>query len=124
VNWFYAHYEWVIGVVLVPIAVIFIKQWLGSSPKTEDKTVAQLQQENVELRKALDASEGKLRLRDSIEKRGTLFYKHSESDPICPVCWQRDERIVYLPPSYQWSGGIRRDCQVCHETSWEVPMRR
>lgn len=83
----------------------------------------ELQNENTELRKALEAAEDKLRIRNSIEKRGVLFYKRGETEPICPVCRQRDEKVVYLPPSYTWSGGVRRDWQVCHQTSWEVPMR-
>jgi hypothetical protein len=123
VNWLSAHYEWVIGVVLVPIAIVFIKHRLDASRKPLDKTKPQLEKENTELRKALDAAERKLRLRDSIERRGALFYKGDENEPICPVCWQRDEKVVYLPPSYTWNGGVRRDCQVCHQTSWEVPMR-
>lgn len=84
----------------------------------------ELQQEKMELRKALDAAESKLRARDKIEKRGQLFYKRDDPEPICPVCWQRDERIVYLPQSQEWNGGIRRDCRVCKEVIWEVPMQR
>jgi hypothetical protein len=34
VIWLAAHYEWVIGVVLVPIVVVFIKRLLEPSPKT------------------------------------------------------------------------------------------
>jgi hypothetical protein len=41
VNWLFAHYEWVIGVVLAPIVVVFIKHWLDSSRKTATNTVTQ-----------------------------------------------------------------------------------
>jgi hypothetical protein len=34
VNWFAAHYEWVVGVVLVPIVIVFIKRLLEPSHKT------------------------------------------------------------------------------------------
>jgi hypothetical protein len=133
VNWFSAHYEWVVGVVLLPIILLFIKHQLDASRKTADRvmpqsqkedTILQLQKENMELRQALDAAESKLRIRDSIEKGGPLFYKRGETEPLCPVCWQRDAKVVYLPPSYTWNGGVRRDCQVCRQTSWEVPMQR
>ncbi|MGA8220560.1 MAG: hypothetical protein WB780_02825 [Candidatus Acidiferrales bacterium] len=40
-NWLSAHYQWVIGVVLVPIVLIFIKHWLDSSRKTATNAVTQ-----------------------------------------------------------------------------------
>lgn len=40
-NWLSAHYQWVIGVVLVPIIAIIIKHWLDSSRKAATNTVTQ-----------------------------------------------------------------------------------
>jgi hypothetical protein len=70
------------------------------------------------------AATEKLSLREKISRRGTAgyFYLDGDNDPLCPVCWERDAKIVHLPQSEKWNGGIRRDCNECEKTHWEVPM--
>jgi hypothetical protein len=63
-------------------------------------------------------------LRAGIERRGEFGYwfKHGESDPLCPKCYEETGKQIFLPPSEPWSGRVRRDCRVCHHTYWEKPM--
>lgn len=80
-------------------------------------TVLDLDEENRKLKLQLEA-------RQEVERKGPFGYwfKKDQTDPLCPKCYEGENKIVYLEPSQPWSGGIRRDCRVCNDTTWEVPI--
>jgi hypothetical protein len=84
--------------------------------------VLDLQREKFELLQALSAAKLKLSTRESVTKKGQYFYKAGDDDPLCPICWSKDEKMVFLPPAREWNGGIRRDCNACQSTLWDRPM--
>ena len=59
-----------------------------------------------------------------VERKGDFGYwfKRGETDPLCPKCYEGSGKITYLPKPETWSGGVRRDCRICGDTTWEVPM--
>ena len=46
-----------------------------------------------------------------------FYYESGDTDPLCPICWEKDERKVHLrPPITKTSGIAVRKCLVCkHE---------
>lgn len=41
------------------------------------------------------------------------FYQDGDDRPMCPKCWQKDRRAVYMGQQQIWRGGVRRTCPVC-----------
>jgi hypothetical protein len=84
----------------------------------------ELQTDLTTARAELEAAEAKLSLREKLTRRGpaNYFYLQGETDPLCPVCWERDGRLTHLPASEHWGGGVRRDCKICQAVHWEIPM--
>jgi hypothetical protein len=79
--------------------------------------VLELDEENRSLKQQMSA-------RSELERRSEFGYwfKHGETDPLCPKCYEGSGKLVYLPKAETWSGGIRRDCRICGDITWEVPM--
>jgi len=79
--------------------------------------VLELDEENRWLKQQISA-------RAELERRGEFGYwfKRGETDPLCPRCYEGSGKLVYLPKAETWSGGIRRDCRICGDITWEVPM--
>jgi len=79
------------------------------------RAMLDLEDENRSLR-------GKLAERQKL-KRDPLFgywFKDGESDPLCPKCFEGDEKIVYLPPVVEWANGsLHRRCRVCNSDHTE-----
>jgi hypothetical protein len=91
------------------------------------QAVLDLQAELVEAKKQLSDALAKLDVRHSIHKRGEYFYKGGDEEPLCPKCWQQNDKLVYLSavksnPSY---AAFRR-CVVCKElfVEREAPTQR
>jgi hypothetical protein len=41
-------------------------------------------------------------------------YKEGDDEPLCPRCFQKDQKVVYLPPVEQYGNkGLLRKCVVC-----------
>ena len=54
----------------------------------------------------------------------TNYYFQGDEGPYCQPCYDTQAKLVALPPSEPWSGGIRRECPVCHEYFYEKRMDR
>lgn len=54
----------------------------------------------------------------------TNYYFQGDEGPYCQPCYDTKGKLVTLPPSEPWSGGIRRECPVCHEYFYEKRMDR
>lgn len=52
----------------------------------------------------------------------TNYYFQGNEGPYCQPCYDTKAKLVALPPSEPWNGGIRRECPVCHEYSYEKRM--
>ena len=50
------------------------------------------------------------------------YFAEDDPDPLCPKCYEASGKIIHLPASKPWSGGIRRDCIECRQTFWEKSM--
>ena len=81
------------------------------------------QMELVKAKQELQAAIEKLSLQEKLTRRGpaNYYYLGEETDPLCPVCWERDRKVIHLPRAEPWSGGIRRDCHVCSTVHWDKP---
>jgi hypothetical protein len=42
--------------------------------------------------------------------------------PYCQPCYDDKKKLVALTPAEQWSGGVRRQCLVCHHFFYEKKM--
>jgi hypothetical protein len=63
--------------------------------------VMEQQTELASARQQLQAATDKLSLREKLTRRGPAHYYflQGENDPLCPICWERDGRLVHLPPA-------------------------
>ena len=79
--------------------------------------ILDLEEENRELKHKLNKQE-------VLERKGEFGYwfKSGEDDPLCPKCYEGNGKLVYLPKSEPWNGGIKRECRVCGYTTLEQPM--
>jgi len=80
--------------------------------------ILDLKGENDKLREKLDQQQ-------NIRRSGEFgyFFNGAESDPLCPVCYERDGKPIHLPKAIPWSGGIMRLCKVCDHQFWEKPQQ-
>jgi hypothetical protein len=73
--------------------------------------VFDLAQENADLRKKID-QRGALNRNSS----SGFFFQEGDPDPFCPVCFERDEKLIHLGHAGAIYGGEERACKVCGNT--------
>jgi hypothetical protein len=49
------------------------------------------------------------------------YYFVGEKGPYCQPCYADKRNLVELMPPQEWSGGIRRKCEVCGKYFYEKP---
>lgn len=76
--------------------------------------VYELAEENRSLREQLDQKAKIARNREF-----GYYFAEGAPDPLCPKCYEGNEKLVHLSASKEWKGGIRRICIECRETFWE-----
>src|SRR5579864_3565403 len=85
-----------------------------------------LSQENLELKRKLETSREKAEQREKLQLRrvGECNYYFMDGDevPFCPKCYEDKGKLAHLTNSEPWDGGVRRDCRICNEAFYEVPM--
>ena|SRR5207248_596566 len=76
-----------------------------------------LEEENHNLKRELAE-----RRRVMAERKGVFGYwfKEGETDPLCPVCCERDDALSYLSQVQHVKQGSRRVCPVCQAVFWEL----
>lgn len=79
--------------------------------------VLDLDEENRSLKKQLDQKAKVARNREF-----GYYFMEDDPDPLCPKCYESDGKLVHLPASKEWNGGVRRICIECRETFWEKQM--
>jgi hypothetical protein len=86
--------------------------------------VFDLQQCNLKLQKEVADLRYLNNSDQSMVLRSPFNYYYCAEDPVpfCPTCWENDHKQIHLPEARPWSGGIRRDCRVCHQAYWEKPI--
>jgi hypothetical protein len=80
-------------------------------------------QENDELKRKISAlecppEEKKPELR---QVGSANFYFVGETGPYCQPCYDGRGKLVALTPPEQRSGGVRRECVLCHAHFYEKP---
>ena len=82
-----------------------------------DRQMAALEEENRNLRRELAE-----RRRVMAERKGVFGYwfKEGETDPLCPVCCERDDALSYLSQVEHVEKGSRRVCGTCQSVFWEL----
>jgi len=82
-----------------------------------DRQMAALEEENRNLRRELAE-----RRRVMAERKGVFGYwfKEGETDPLCPVCCERDDALSYLSQLEHVPEGSRRVCPTCQSVFWEL----
>jgi hypothetical protein len=89
------------------------------------EVISRLSDENKELKQQPETQKHP-REEPELKQLGDTHYyylKGGSDGPYCQSCYVVNKRLVKLPESETWSGGLRRDCPVCHGTSWERRMR-
>jgi hypothetical protein len=59
----------------------------------------------------------------SVHRKGQFgyFFVEGDPDPLCPHCFEKDDKQIHLPALHEWNGGLRRLCRSCHNEFWERP---
>ncbi len=72
--------------------------------------------------RVLDLDEENRKLREKLAQRESVkhdpvssyYFKDGEPDsPLCPTCYENNDKMIHLPKSYTDSAGTRRSCNVC-----------
>ena len=50
------------------------------------------------------------------------YYFAGDKGPYCQPCYDEKGKRIFLTPPQEWSGGIRRKCEVCNKFFYEKPM--
>lgn len=50
------------------------------------------------------------------------YYFAGNKGPYCQPCYDEKGKRIFLTPPQQWSGGVRRKCEVCNKYFYEKPM--
>ena len=50
------------------------------------------------------------------------YYFVGDKGPYCQPCYDGKEKLVMLTPPQDWSGGVRRKCEICNKFFYEKPM--
>jgi hypothetical protein len=79
--------------------------------------VYELAEENRSLREQLN-----LKAKITRTSQFGYYFAEGDADPFCPKCYEANGKLIHLPASKPWSGGIRRDCVECRQTFWEKSM--
>jgi hypothetical protein len=80
--------------------------------------------------RVLELDEENRSLRQQLAKKAAVrrdpqfgyYFAECDPDPLCPKCYESSNKLIHLPHSQTWSGGVRRDCLECQSTFWEVEM--
>ena len=56
------------------------------------------------------------------EPHGYFFFKDKADQPLCPRCIQsQPSNPVFLSPVFDYNGGTKRTCIICHWANVETP---
>jgi hypothetical protein len=59
-----------------------------------------------------------------IEPHGYFFYKDKPQQPLCPKCFQsQPSNPVFMSPLFNYNGGTKRTCIICHWANVETPSQ-
>ena len=87
------------------------------------EVINRLLDENKELKRRLEHQQHPPEKPKLKQVGDTNYYFLSDDDgPYCQRCYDKNEKLVKLPPPENWNGGLRRDCPVCDVTFWDRRM--
>jgi len=79
-----------------------------------------LQEENLQLKseahsaaKQLAPLEEQLNNKTQLRHEPPVYYRLDDEVPFCPLCWERDSKLIHLIVSRSQSGGVYGECKVC-----------
>jgi len=75
----------------------------------------ELQEQNLALRERVVALESELKQSKNLKFDGGLYYMHGDPDPFCPLCYERDKKLIHLVKNGQQEG-YWPSCLVCNES--------
>ena len=60
-------------------------------------------------------------VRSKPEMRPPFNYYYQADDPVpmCPKCWESENKKIHLSEAERFMGSMRRLCRLCHEVYWE-----
>jgi len=82
-----------------------------------DRQLGALEEENRELKRQLAERQKVMATRKGVFG---YWFKEGETDPLCPVCCERDDTVSYLSQVQHVPQGSRRVCAVCQAVFWEL----
>lgn len=81
-------------------------------------------QENDELKRMIAKLEHPPDKPELRQVGASNFYYVGGNGPFCQPCYDGKGKLTALTPPEPWSGGVRRECVLCHEFFWEKPPER
>jgi RNase P subunit RPR2 len=80
------------------------------------EAVLRLTEENTDLKRQIEEKQSVRR-----DSSSGLIYKGNDPAPLCPKCYQTENKSVHLDPAYrsQGTGWVSRFCRACGETYYE-----
>jgi len=82
-----------------------------------DRQLGALEEENRNLKRQLAERQKVMATRKGVFG---YWFKEGETDPLCPVCCERDDTVSYLSQVQHVPQGSRRVCAVCQAVFWEL----
>ena len=82
-----------------------------------DRQLGALEEENRELKRQLAERQKVMATRKGVFG---YWFKEGETDPLCPVCCERDDALSYLSQLEHVQEGSRRVCPTCQSVFWEL----
>jgi len=82
-----------------------------------DRQLGALEEENRNLKRQLAEKQKVMATRKGVFG---YWFKEGETDPLCPVCCERDDTVSYLSQVQHVPQGSRRVCAVCQAVFWEL----
>ena len=82
-----------------------------------DRQLGALEEENRNLKRQLAEKPKVMATRKGVFG---YWFKEGETDPLCPVCCERDDTVSYLSQVQHVAQGSRRVCAVCQAVFWEL----
>jgi hypothetical protein len=87
------------------------------------EVVSRLLDENKTLHQRLEHQQNPPQKPKIANVGDTNYYFLDNQGPYCQPCYDKNEKLVLLLPSEDWSGGIRRQCPVCGDYFYEKKMQ-
>lgn len=86
--------------------------------------IIELTQQRNEISSTCEELTRRLDRRARMQFKAPVYYAEGDPIPMCPVCWERDEKCVHLSGPHHRDGSTEYDCNVCNQTIYPQTSSR